>query len=185
MAVTCQVIELSSVLSYIYMYLLIHVHQDCDGKWWRIKKKTLKVLIFTEKCTLLTINPTLFPGSLTCIFHRAGRLETLVTVHSCVSHVCNCDDQLCLHILLCSSNIPVHVWYSYIHLQRIICSAKLCNKKYRSSYSVNWKQVFILLSSLAWEKSLTLCLCTRSYAHVNYAIIVHNRDAQCNNEESP
>ena len=43
---------------------------------------------------------------------------------------------------------------------------------------------FFLLSSLAWGKSVMLCMCTRSFARANDAKIVHSRDAQCNTEES-
>ena len=60
-----------------------------------------------------------------------------------------------------------------------------CNKKYRSSYSFKRKGTLISLSNLAWAKFLSLCTCTRSFARANDAIIVRNRDSQCNAQESP
>jgi len=51
-----------------------------------------------------------------------------------------------------------------------------CNKKYRSPFLFKRTRAFILLSSLAWGKSLTLCPCTRLYAHGNDLRIVRSRD---------
>ena len=62
------------------------------------------------------------------------------------------------------------------------------NKKYRSSCSFNRKQALISLSSLALEKSLMLCMCTRSttrlFARANDAKIVRSWDAQYNEVNS-
>ena len=57
-------------------------------------------------------------------------------------------------------------------------------KKYRSACSFQRKEAFISRSSLAWGKSLMLCMCTRSttrsFAPANDAKIVRSRDARCN-----
>ena len=55
-----------------------------------------------------------------------------------------------------------------------------CEIKNRSPCSVTVP----VLSSLASGKSLTLCTCPRSFAHVNNAKIVRSRDAKCTTEES-
>ena len=54
----------------------------------------------------------------------------------------------------------------------------------RSPCSFKRKQAFILLSSLASGKSLTLCTCTHSPMRANDEKIMCNGDAQCNTEES-
>jgi len=50
-------------------------------------------------------------------------------------------------------------------------------KKYRSPWLFKRKWAFISLLSLAWGKSLLLCMCTHSFACANDAKLMHSRDA--------
>ena len=72
----------------------------------------------------------------------------------------------------------------FSQLSRVLFSLKLLNKKYRPQCLFYQKQAFISLLSLAWGKSLLLCMCThltmRPFACANDSKIVRSRDAQCN-----
>ena len=73
----------------------------------------------------------------------------------------------------------------FSQLLRILFSLKLWNKKWGSLCSFKRKGAFILLSSLVWRKSLTLCTHTHSCACANDTKVVCSRDAQSNTKELP
>ena len=63
--------------------------------------------------------------------------------------------------------------------------ANTWRKNRGSPCSFKRKGEFIPLSSLVWEKALTFCTCTRSFARADDAKIVRSRNAQCNTKELP
>ena len=81
----------------------------------------------------------------------------------------------------------------FFNLERIICTPKLCNKKYRSLCSFKRKHAFILLLSSPWGKCILLCMCVpHSHADLPSFVRVINdtksytvKDVRYSAEESP
>ena len=89
---------------------------------------------------------------------------------------------LCRIYLICYKSSHRFLLIFFLVIEDTV-SIEIMKKKYGSSCSSKSKQAFISLSSL--EKSLMLCMYTRSFARANDAKIVPSRDAQCNTVESP